>query len=471
MSGLFAAVDLGASSGRVMLAEVGPDRIDLTEVHRFANRPVRVRGTLYWDILGLYQGVLDGLRAASAVAGRLDGIGIDSWAVDYGLLDADGRLLGNPVHYRDARTDAVVGKALDTVSAQDSYAATGIAFQPFNTVFQLVAEGERRAATALLIPDLIAFWLTGRAGTEITNASTTGLLDARGGDWATGIAEAVGINPMLFAPLRQPGDLIGEVQGDVAAGVPVYAVGSHDTASAVVGVPAAGERFAYISSGTWSLVGVELAGPVLTEAARAANFTNERGVDGTIRFLRNVMGLWLLQECQRDLGADDLPALLAAARDVPARRSVIDATDPRFLAPGGMPVRIAAACRETGQPEPVSAAEFARCVLDSLAVAYRDAVADAQALSGQPVDVVHVVGGGARNELLCQLTADACGLPVVAGPAEATAVGNVLVQARAAGVLSGSLGELRSLLRRTSTLRTYQPHQARGVDVRSSSSG
>jgi rhamnulokinase len=473
MSGLFAAVDLGASSGRVILAEVGPNRVDLTEVHRFANRPVRVGGTLYWDILGLYQGVLDGLRAASALGGRLDGIGIDSWAVDYGLLDGDGRLLGNPVHYRDARTEKAVERASGLVSAERLYATTGIAFQQFNTMFQLVAEGERRAETALLIPDLIAFWLTGVAGTEITNASTTGLLDARSGDWATGIAAAVGIDPGLFAPLRQSGELIGEVSAEVgvAVGVPVYAVGSHDTASAVVGVPAEGERFAYISSGTWSLVGVELPGPVLTEASRAKNFTNERGVDGTIRFLRNVMGLWLLQECQRDLGIDDLAPLLAAAREVPARRSLIDATDPRFLAPGGMPARISAACREAGQPEPTNPAEFARCVLDSLAVAYRDAVADAQELSGHPVDVVHVVGGGSRNELLCQLTADACGLPVVAGPAEATAVGNVLVQARAAGVLSGSLGELRSLLRATHSLRTYQPHGVPDPGVRSSSSG
>jgi rhamnulokinase len=473
MSGLFAAVDLGASSGRVMLAEVGPHRIDLTEVHRFTNRPVRVGGTLYWDILGLYQGVLDGLRAAVAAAGRLDGIGIDSWAVDYGLLDGDGRLLSNPVHYRDARTEQAVERALELVSAERLYAATGIAFQQFNTVFQLIAEGERRAQTALLIPDLLAFWLTGVPGTEVTNASTTGLLDARSGDWATGVAEAVGINPTLFAPLRRPGELIGAVRAEVgvAAGVPVYAVGSHDTASAVVGVPAADERFAYISSGTWSLVGVELSAPVVTEASRERNFTNERGVDGTIRFLRNVMGLWLLQECQRELGIAELAPLLAAARDVPAGRSLIDATDPRFLAPGGMPARIAAACRESGQPEPTSPAEFARCVLDSLAIAYRDAVADARELSGHLVDVVHVVGGGSRNELLCQLTADACGLPVVAGPAEATAVGNVLVQARAAGVLRGSLGELRSLLRATQSLRTYQPHGVRDAGVRSSSPG
>ena len=267
---MFAAVDLGASSGRVMLADVGPGRLELTEVHRFTNRPVRVGGTLYWDILGLYQGVLDGLRAAVAAAGRLDGIGIDSWAVDYGLVDGAGRLLGNPVHYRDARTEKSVERVSGLVSAERLYAATGIAFQPFNTLFQLVAEGEQRARSALLIPDLIAFWLTGRLGTEATNASTTGLLDARSGEWAEAIAETVGIDPTLFPPLRQPGELIGEVGAGVgvAAGVPVYAVGSHDTASAVVGVPAQDERFAYISSGTWSLVGVELDEPVLSTEAR-----------------------------------------------------------------------------------------------------------------------------------------------------------------------------------------------------------
>ena len=450
-----AAVDLGASSGRVMLGEVGPNVLRLRELNRFWNGPVRVNGRLYWDVLHLYRSVLEGLRGA----GPLDGIGIDSWAVDYGLLDGDGRLLGNPVHYRDARTEDAVERAIALVPAEQLYATTGIAFQQFNTVFQLVAEGDRRAERALLVPDLIAFWLTGVAGTEITNASTTGLLDARTGGWADEIAEAMGIDATLFAPLRRPGELIGLVRAEVgvARGVPVYAVGSHDTASAVVGVPADGDRFAYISSGTWSLVGIELDEPVLTDASRQANFTNERGVDETFRFLRNVMGLWLLQECQRELGIDDLHALLSDAAEVPARRSVIDATDPRFLAPGGMPSRIAAACREVGQPEPATAAEFARCVLDSLAVAYRDAIADAQALSGREVDVVHVVGGGSRNTLLCQLTADACGLPVVAGPTEATAIGNVLVQARGAGVISGSLAELRSLLKATQPLRTYEP--------------
>ncbi|HEX3778804.1 MAG TPA: rhamnulokinase family protein [Pseudonocardiaceae bacterium] len=459
----FAAVDLGASSGRVMLGRVGPDRVELTEAHRFANRPVRVAGTLYWDILALYQGVLDGLRAAAAAAdGRLAGIGVDSWAVDYGLLDHDGVLLRNPVHYRDDRTEAAVARTLAKVSAQRLYAATGIQFQPFNTLFQLVADGRAQARTALLIPDLICYWLTGNLGTEVTNASTTGLLAAGTGDWATDIAEAAGIDLGLFPPLRQPGELLGPLRPEVSADLgltqpaPVFAVGSHDTASAVVGVPAETERFAYISSGTWSLVGVELGEPVLDEASRTANFTNECGVDGRIRFLRNVMGLWLVQECLRDWGNPELSALLTEAAEIPGGRSVIDATDARFLAPGGMPARIAAACREAGQPEPSNPAEFLRCVTDSLAIAYRDAVADAVRLSGRAVDVVHIVGGGANNALLCQLTADACGLPVIAGPAEATALGNVLVQARAAGVLDGGLEELRALLRRTRQLRVFR---------------
>jgi rhamnulokinase len=462
---VFAAVDLGASSGRVITGAAGRDGIELTEAHRFPNRPVRVGATLHWDILALYQGVLDGLAAAAARHGRLAGIGVDSWAVDYGLLDARGGLLGNPVHYRDERTGPAVEQAAAAMPLSALYSATGIAFQPFNTVFQFVADREALSAAsqALLVPDLLSYWLTGVAGTELTNASTTGLLDPRTRQWSTEIGAALGIDLGVFAPLRSPGDEAGEVVSGVRAEtgladpVPVYAVGSHDTASAVVGVPAADERFAYISSGTWSLVGVELDAPVRTDAAREANFTNELGVDGTVRFLRNVMGLWLLQECQRTWGTTDLAGLLARADASTPLRSVVDATDPRFLAPGDMPARIAAYCRETGQPEPREWGEFVRCVLDSLALAYRAAVADAVRLSGHPVQVVHVVGGGVRNEVLCRLTADACGLPVVAGPVEAAALGNVLVQARAAGVVGPDLADLRALVRSTQPLRRYEP--------------
>jgi rhamnulokinase len=458
----YAAVDLGASSGRIMVGRVGPGTLELSEAHRFPNRPVRVPEGLRWDVLSLYAGVLDGLRAA----GWVDSIGIDSWAVDYGLLDADGALLGNPVHYRDARTEGVAEQVWATVPADELYTATGLQYAPFNTLYQLTAARSSvlfgQAKRLLLIPDLLTYWLTGEQGTELTNASTTQLVDPRTRDWAYGIASRLGVDLSLFAPLRRPGDPAGVLRPEVleetglTGPVPVTTVASHDTASAVTAVPAPGERFAYICTGTWSLVGLELAAPVLTEASRAANFTNELGLDGTVRYLRNVMGLWLLQECVREWGDPDLSALLSAAAGIPALRSVVDAGDAAFLAPGRMPARIAEACRTPGQPVPESPAEVTRCILDSLALAHRRAVSDAQRLAGHPVDVVHIVGGGARNALLCQLTADACGLPVVAGPSEAAALGNVLVQARAHGLV-GERTEMRRLLARTQPLTRYEP--------------
>jgi rhamnulokinase len=460
----FAAVDLGASSGRVMVGRAGDGGLDLTEVHRFTNQPVRTAGTLHWNILGLYREILDGLGAAGP---DLSSIGIDSWAVDYGLLDAQGALLGNPVHYRDSRTDGVMEEVRHEVGARRLYDVSGLQFLPFNTIYQLVAAGQAeqldQAETLLLIPDLITYWLTGEVGAEITNASTTGLLDVRTRDWAHQIAALLGIPQRLFPPLRRPGDPAGTLRPDVAAEtglpatLPVTTVASHDTASAVAAIPAAGERFGYISCGTWSLVGVELPEPILSGESRNANFTNEAGVDGTVRYLRNVMGLWPLQESLRGWGSPDLPALLAEATRVPAFRSVVDPDAPEFLPPGDMPGRIAAHCARTGQPVPASRAETVRCILDSLALGHRAALRRAVELAGRGVDVVHIVGGGSRNELLCQLTADACGLPVVAGPVEATALGNVLVQARAYGIVK-DLGEMRALVARTQPLRRYEPH-------------
>ncbi|NLT55187.1 MAG: rhamnulokinase [Actinomycetales bacterium] len=496
-----AAVDLGASNGRVMVGRAGPDGVRLVEAARFPNVPVQVGGTLHTDMLRLYRGVLDGLREAVRLAGRsaggLDSIGVDSWAVDYGLLDADGALLGNPVHYRDARTEGVMDRVLRVVPAEEVYRATGIQFLSFNTVYQLVAAAERGGAQLavarrlLLLPDLVTNWLTGSVGAELTNASTTQLLDVAGSRWHTGLMRRLGIRPDLFPGLRRPGEPAGELLPGVqeavgaTAPVPVTAVASHDTASAVVAVPAVSERFGYVSAGTWSLAGVELDRPVLTEESRLANFTNEVGVDGTVRYLRNVMGLWLLQECLRHwaggngdpargegraggsggraghpggrVGAADLERLLAAAARAPAFRAVVDADAAEFLAPGDMPSRIAAACRRLGQPVPAGPAETVRCVLDSLALAHRAAVADVQRLSGRDIDVVHIVGGGARNELLCQLTADACGLPVEAGPFEATAVGNVLVQARALGAVGDDLTALRATVRASTPTRRYLP--------------
>ncbi|MEU1055729.1 rhamnulokinase family protein [Streptomyces sp. NPDC005876] len=464
----YAAVDLGASSGRVMVGRVGPGTLELTEAHRFPNRPVRLPEGLRWDVLGLYAGVLDGLRAAGPVAS----VGVDGWAVDYGLLDADGALLGNPVHYRDARTEGVAEKVWAALPAAELYAATGLQYAPFNTLYQLTAaRGSAQSAAArrlLLIPDLMAYWLTGEQGTELTNASTTQLIDPRTRDWAHGVAERLGVDLGLFPPLRRPGDRAGVLRPEVleetglTGPVRVTAVGSHDTASAVAAVPADGERFAYICTGTWSLAGLELTAPVLTEASRAANFTNELGLDGTVRYLRNIMGLWLLQECVRAWGDPELSGLLKAAAEVPALRSVVDAGDTAFLAPGRMPERIAEACRASGQPVPITPAETTRCILDSLALAHRRAVQEAQELAGHPVDVVHIVGGGTRNALLCQSTADACGLPVVAGPAEAAALGNVLVQARADGLV-GDLAGMRRLLARTQSPVRYEP---RGTTAR-----
>ncbi len=453
-----AAVDLGAASGRVMTGQVGPGTLRLAEVARFPNIPVRAGGTLHWDVLSLFRGIADGLREA----GPVDSIGIDSWAVDYGLLDADGRLLGNPVHYRDTRTDNVMDKVLHDVPHAALYAATGLQLLPFNTIFQLVAAGQTAqmaaAKTLLLIPDLMAYWLTGQIGAERTNASTTQLLDVHSGKWSAELAARVGIRMDILPPLREPGTRIGVTRDDMGLGaIPVTAVASHDTASAVVGVPARGRNFAYISCGTWSLAGVELEAPVLSEESRKANFTNEIGVDGTVRYLRNVMGLWLLQECQRVWGIADLSPLLREAAQVPLLRAVVDPNDPSFLPPGDMPTRIGEACRRLGQPEPRTRAETVRCVLDSLALAHRSTLDQAQLLSGSAVDVVHMVGGGARNDLLCQLTADACGLPVLAGPVEATALGNILVQARAAGSVGATLDEMRALVRATQEVRRFEP--------------
>jgi rhamnulokinase len=459
-----AAVDLGASSGRVVRARVGGDAgLELTEIHRFSNGPVRVRDTLHWDLVGLHREILTGLRQA----GPVDAVGVDTWGVDYGLLDADGALLGTPVHHRDARTSGVAERLHRTIPAAELYSRTGLQELPFTTIYQLVAAtGTAQLAAAhrmLLVPDLLTYWLIDEQGAELTNASTTGLLAADGSGWDADLARRVGIDPALLPPLREAGSLLGSVTASVAAETgldpetPVVAVGSHDTASAVVGVPATSRRFAYVSCGTWSLVGVELDAPVLTEASRAANFSNERGVDGTVRYLRNVTGLWLLQECLRAWGSPPLEPLLAQAAEHDGPSVVVDAADAAFLAPGDMPARIAEAVAALGQPVPESRAGIVRCVLDSLALAHRRTLRAAVALSGQEVEAVHVVGGGARNDLLCRLTADACGLPVVAGPVEATATGNVLVQARTLGAIEGDLTELRAFLAKQLTTETFEP--------------
>lgn len=464
-----AAVDLGASSGRVVVGRRSGVGFELREVHRFANVPVRVAGVTRWDVLRLFRGVTDGLRAAARQAGPLDAVGVDGWGVDYGLLDADGQLLGNPAHYRDARTAGAVARVLAELGPSGLYDATGIQLQPFNTLFQLLAQrGSAQlgaARHALLVPDLMTYWLSGALGTELTNASTTQLLDPRTLDWSGTLLGGLGPPAGLFPALRAPGQPAGPLRADLLAETglerapQVITVPSHDTAAAVAAVPAEDGDFAFVCTGTWALVGLELPVPVITEGSRAANFTNEVGVDGTIRFLRNVTGFWLLQECVREwrtAGLDpDLGALTAAAGQVPGLRAVIDVQDPVFAPAGGMAGRIAAACLETSGVRLEEPAQFVRCILDSMALAIRHAVRDAARLAGRPVRVVHVVGGGVSNTVFCQLVADACELPVIAGPTEAAAWGNTLAQARALGAGGASLAEARALVRAGEPPRTY----------------
>jgi rhamnulokinase len=467
-----AAVDLGASSGRVLVGTgCAATGFVLREVHRFPNGPVLVDGVLRWDIDGLFRGVLDGLRAATRAVGPLDTIGVDSWAVDYGLLDADGQLLAAPAHYRDRRTAPIVDQVLASVGAAELYAATGIQLQPFNTMFQLLADlgtpAGNAAVAALLIPDLVTFWLTGVRGTELTNASTTALLDPRTMTWSQGLAARLGAPIKLFAPIRSPGDDAGPLLPSVAAGTGldartrVVTVASHDTAAAVAGIPAEVEDFAFVCTGTWALVGLELPGPVITEDSRAANFTNEVGTDGTIRFLRNVTGFWLLQECVREWQTDgppvDLNALTEAAEQVPPLMAIIDVQAPALAEPGGMPARISDAAEQLSGRRPQSRAEIARCILDSVALAIRHALRDATTLADRSVSVVHVVGGGVSNELFCQLIADACALPVVAGPLEAASWGNVMSQARALGAVDDTRAAVRTAIRSSVTVRQYEP--------------
>lgn len=470
MTRRYVAIDLGASSGRVVVATVGHGVLEVEELHRFWNGPVRLPEGYRWDVLHLWREILVGLRKAAA-GGPVVSIGIDSWAIDHGLLDRDGALLGNPWHHRDARTDGYAEKLHATVAANELYALNGLQHLPFTTVYQVMASRESASWGAvdqlLLIPDLLTYWLTGLRGAERTNASTTGLLDATSGTWSSRILDAIDAPASLLPSLREPGEVVGPLLAAVqeATGlgpdVVVTAVGSHDTASAVVGVPADGGAWAYVACGTWALAGMEIDTPVLTEDSRAANFTNEGGVDGTVRYLRNVMGLWVLSETLRtwDLRGRGvaLADVLAEAELLPAGGPVIDIDDSSLLPPGDMPARIEMLCRDAGIPVPGTQAALVRCIVDSLANAFARTVAQAASLSGTDIDVIHIVGGGSQNRLLCRLTAEAAGVPVLAGPVEATALGNVLVQARAHGEVSGSLHDLRALVRATHDLVRYDP--------------
>lgn len=450
----FIAIDIGASSGRVILGRWDGTRFALQELHRFPNGGIEEQGSLHWNVAGLWHEIKTGIRAyASQYAQPLAGIGIDTWAVDFGLLDADGRLLGNPYHYRDRRTEGIPRHVDQRIPPERLYAQTGMQRLPFNTLYQLVSMQQRNdpqlaaAETLLLMPDLFHYWLTGKKIAEYTNATTTQFFDARERRWATDLLKELGLPIHILPPVVEPGTVLGnllpEVQAEVGLqhDVPVIASASHDTASAVAAVPNLDERSAYISSGTWSLVGVETPAPILNEQARRLSFTNEGGVGRTIRLLKNVGGLWLVQECQRQWQHEDRhftwPELVAEAVSAVPLCSLIDPDAADFLNPDDMPAAIRAYCRRTSQPEPDSPGAIVRCCLESLALKYRWVVVALEELTGRRLDTIRIVGGGSQNTLLCQLTADACKRRVVAGPVEATALGNMVVQAVALGLLPG----------------------------------
>jgi rhamnulokinase len=453
-----------------MLGHLGPDQLSVEAVHRFPNDPVRIPDGLHWNILELYRNILVGLRKAAGAQPDLLGVGICSWAVDYGLVSGD-RLINNPYHYRDERTARGVDLVQQIADHATLYTANGLQFQPFNSIYQLAVDHEAGViddtTRMLMLPDLLGFWLTGEQVVERTNASTTGLLDVGTGTWNATLIDKLSLPRSLFPFLVDPGTRIGALRDEVAAEVgataalEVIAVGSHDTASAVVGVPMTEPGAAYVSSGTWSLVGLELDRPVLTEESREANFTNEGGVDGKIRYLRNVMGMWLLSESirtwEREGQSVELTTLLAQAAAIRTPVPIFDANHPSLLPPGDMPKRIATLCVDAGATAPDSPAVFARSILESLAEAYAAAITDAERLSGQKINTVYIVGGGSQNTLLCQLTANRTGRRVLAGPVEATAVGNVLIQGRAAGLVAGELSDLRALVARTFPPAEYQP--------------
>jgi rhamnulokinase len=463
-----AAVDLGAESGRVVRAAFDGDRLEVREVSRFAHAPFPVDGILRWDLDLLVRGTADALRALAA-EGPLASVGVDGWGVDYGLLDAGGGLVDLPTCYRDPRQVPAMDEALATVGRDRIYRATGVQLNEINTVFALMSDVRTttrldRAATLLMLPDVVHSVLSGARVTEFTAASTSGLFDTATGRWVTELAEALGIPTRLLPEVVPPGTDLGPVTGELGAGplsgTRVIAPAAHDTASAVVATPFAEPGSLFVSSGTWSLVGVEVPRPVVTPASQAANLTNEGGYAGTTRLLRNVMGLWILQECRRtwaargvELGFADLTAL--AARE-PVLRSVVNPNARDFLGRGDMPARVQEYCARTGQPVPETPGQIARCVVDSLALSYRTTAEAIAAVTGTAPPAVSVTGGGARNELLAQATADATGLPVHGGPVEATAMGNAAAQLVALGELGG-IDDVRAVVARTADIRTWSP--------------
>jgi rhamnulokinase len=475
----FLAFDLGAESGRAVVGHLDDGCLRLEELHRFANGPVQVLDSLHWDVLRLWSEIKQGLALASKAYGHsLAGIGLDTWGVDFGLFAADDTLLGNPYHYRDRRTDGMMEEAFKIVPRSEIYAQTGIQFMQLNSLYQLLAMARANSPTLALartflnMPDLFNFWLSGRQASEFTIATTSQCYDPRAGDWARDMLEKLGIPSGIFGQIVPPGTVLGPLRASVAAetgsrAVPVVASTAHDTASAVAAVPTTGGKYLYLSSGTWSLMGVEVSQPIINDKSLAYDFTNEGGVNGTFRFLKNIMGLWLVQECRREWGRsgqsysyDDLTHMAA---DAPAFGPLVLLSDSRFLPHGDMPARIQAFCRETGQAVPESRGEIIRCALESLAIEYRWVAERLDEIVGHRHPTLHIFGGGSRNRLLNQFAADATGRPVISGPVEATAIGNVLIQAMALGQIA-SLAEGRALVRRSFEVQTFEPRDTAAWD-------
>jgi rhamnulokinase len=475
VSAHYLAFDLGAESGRAIVGRLREGVLDLQEVHRFANEPVRQNGCLQWDILRLWLEVRRGLERTPTTT--LESLGVDTWGCDYALLGEHGHLLHNPYHYRDRRTDGVMEQVFQQVCADDIYAVTGIQFLPFNTLFQLYAASRATprvldSATAIVtIPDLLNFWLTGEIVAEYTNATTTQFVDARSRTWATDLLSALDLPSRLLPPLAEPGTHVGQLGADVStalAGTPVVAPACHDTGSAVASVRVGGRR-AFLSSGTWSLLGTEVSAPIISQRSRDLNFTNEGGVCGTTRLLKNIAGMWLLQACLRSWAEFGLrfeysELLGAASDDRHAFRSLFDPDHATFLHPPCMVTAIASYCRRTGQPEPADPPAFTRAILESLAFKYRFVLDRLEELTGGAIDEIQIVGGGSRNRLLNQFTADATGRTVFAGPVEATALGNIAMQMVATGAV-GSLGDARAIIDRSFPVERFVPESQDSWDA------
>jgi rhamnulokinase len=477
----YLALDLGAESGRAMLGTSDGAHLELEEVHRFANGPVRLPDGLHWDVLHLWEEIKTGIRLAARRCpdDGLASIAVDTWGVDFALLDRQGVLLGNPYHYRDRRTEGTQAELFRRVPREQVFAATGIQFMPINTLNQLLAmvtAGSpilEAADTFLTMPDLFNYWLCGAVVCEQTNATTTQCYDPNRQDWAREILETVGIPARIFPKIVPPGTVLGTLRPELAEElgirpVPVVAPACHDTGSAVAAIPARDSHFAWISSGTWSIMGVEAPKPVINEETLACNMTNEGGVAGTWRLSKNIIGLWLVQECRRtwahageELSYDEITRLAGEARPFLA---AIDLDAEEFLAPGDMPARIREACRQSGQAVPETKGEIVRVALESLAFKYRWLLGRLERLLGYRLDPIHVIGGGSRNALLNQFTADATHRTVVAGPVEATALGNILMQGVALGHL-GSLTEGRELVRRSVTPQVFEPRSPAAWDA------